>query len=344
MKLLICDDSVVYRSAIKKALEESGKFTEFYLAKNGKEAVEIFKDNDVDCMTLDVEMPVMNGIETLKAIRDLDKDVPIVMFSAVTEKGAEKTLDALRFGANDFVRKIESSCDVSKNYEVIRNELIPKFESILNKKSSQKINEFETKITDLSSFSPDLLLMTSSTGGPDALMTILPKLDLKGRSLLLVQHMPPVFTTQLARRLDELCDFKVVEAQDKMEVTPDTCFLAPGDFHMTVKSMDNKLFIALNQEERVCFVRPAADVLFNSVRELPRHFKLICTVLTGMGYDGANGVKGLKESSSHEVKVLIQDQKSSTVWGMPGEVYRNGHADVVGDLNNLAKIFNSFKK
>lgn len=350
MKILVVDDSIVYRSAIKTSLSQNPEISEIKVASHGKIAVDILKVEHFDAMTLDLEMPVMDGVETIKAIREFNKDIPIIIFSAQNLNAANKTLTALEMGANDFVQKVEGTGDVNESLSIIEKELIPKFKAFINKlKTTQApAGELTTKSTvspsrELStsyrkSFHPDLICIGSSTGGPETLKTIFKGLKSNiNRPFLLVQHMPPIFTTQLAAALDKCSDLIVVEAKDGDELKAGHCYLAPGDYHMELKEQGGKYFIRLNQEEKVCFVRPAVDVMLKSVVDNFKG-KIASFILTGMGNDGANGCKYVKDTNKGVI--VIQDEKSSVVFGMPKAVYDLDIYDDMVPLSEISHIIN----
>ena len=350
MKILIIDDSVVYRMAIKQALEEIEDFSVVGALSNGQLAVDwISQNREVDLMTLDMEMPQFDGLSTIKAVRKINKKIPIVVFSSNTTKGAEKTIDALSSGANDFVTKEEASTTktIEGNLEMIRQSLVPKIKALVRKTTlaKDKIKPFlqtsiptpskPSSLESLMTIKPKIILMASSTGGPDALMSILRSLK-KGKMnipILIVQHMPPIFTRRLAMSLDNICGgYQIKEAQEGDELIPGVCYMAPGDYHMTL-GKDKK--IRLNQNEKVCFVRPAANCLFESVANNFRG-QIASFTLTGMGEDGALGVKQLHKVGAYN---FYQDEESCAVFGMPGSVKNLGTAQEI-KLPKISEIIN----
>lgn len=341
MKVLIVDDSVVFRMSISEALKNVSGVEIVGTASNGKLALDfISKHGAPDLITLDIEMPVMDGITTIENIRKINKDIVIIVFSSITIKGAELTLKALRLGANDFVTKQEASSAINmvESLKMIESILVPKIKAFENKliKSTptkeSKVEEKKTNILNniqtpsLQSTSleeiekeiikyPSLLLIASSTGGPDALTTIVKGIKVKPQiPILIVQHMPPIFTEKLAQMLNNQNDLiEVKEAKGGEKLEPGVCYLAPGDYHMT---LNKDQLIELNQNEKVSYVRPSATVLFESIAE-NYSGKTLTFVLTGMGDDGANGATKLLNKNDY---IYIQDEKSSVVWGMPGAV------------------------
>jgi two-component system, chemotaxis family, protein-glutamate methylesterase/glutaminase len=345
MKILVVDDSIVFRMAITQALEGiDGLETES--VSNGQLAIDrLRKKEDIDLITLDMEMPVMDGMVTIQQIRSFNKKTPIIVFSSVTLKGAEKTIEALSHGANDFVTKEMTSgaSSLETSLEMIKENLLPKinaFKKVSNVAKGKvqttsgvsrptvekRVGQFSMPIK------PKLILIGSSTGGPNTLSKIFKsiKRDLNV-PILVVQHMPALFTKKLADMLNGLTsNVTILEAEGGETLEAGYCYIAPGDFHLTL-GKNGKL--SLNQNEKNCFVRPSANVLFESVAE---NFEgqTLSFVLTGMGDDGANGSKFLHEKNGY---VLVQDEDSSVVWGMPGAVHRAVGAEII-PLEEVSKI------
>jgi two-component system chemotaxis response regulator CheB len=340
MKVLVCDDSVVYRSQIKRALSHERAIDTVDVAANGKIALSKLAEGNYDLLVLDHEMPEQNGIETLKLIRSSGFKTRVIFFSALSEKGGHLALEALKAGADDVLAKPRVS-DVDP-LEQLRNDLVShvlqfcsiqaipanasQAKSISSPRSYSKVN--------LASFYPKLVVIASSTGGPPALEKIFKGLSPKLKCpILVVQHMPPVFTACLAKRLSESCGTPVVEARhgEKIEAK---IYVAPGDFHMAIDAKQDGFYVRLSKDPPVNSVRPAADVLFASAAE---YFGPTCMgyVVTGMGEDGAAGVKQLKEKGAG---IMIQNSESCVVFGMPGAVFRDGTYDAIGDLDQINKI------
>ncbi len=338
MKVLVIDDSVVFRSAIKTALLNSGDIDEVDIAANGKIAIDKLKQNHFDAVTLDIEMPVMDGIETATQIRTFNQDIPIIVFSAQNPNAAGKTIMALQKGASDFVQKIQGSHDVNENLKMIEVELVPRLKALLGRREVKDRKAIRTvKALKSSEFLASLVCIASSTGGPDMLMKVFAGLEKLRTPILLVQHMPPLFTTQLADVLNAIGKNTVVEAKSGDYLEPGICYLAPGDYHMEiVKTEDARYQIQLQQGDKVCYVRPAADVTFKSVASV-YHGNVASFVFTGMGQDGLEGCKALKQKNA---LVVIQDQASSVVWGMPGAIYAEEIQDEILDPENIIKAIN----
>ncbi len=340
IKILVVDDSIVFRSGITQALSQEPGLNVFKAVSNGKVAVDFLKQHpDIDVITLDMEMPIMDGLETIKEIRKFNKKVVIIVFSALTVRGAEATIDALTHGANDFVPKVESKGTIEDSLEMIRRELMPKIrafsaqrgqvlkptileegeekdKSNITHQPVSKIYSLEEAL-DTVAEKPQMILIGSSTGGPDALKEVFTRIKVAPKvPIFLVQHMPPIFTTKLADALNMISGVKIKEAEDHEFAQPGVCYIAPGDYHMTIANVSGQMRIRLNKDEKVCFVRPSADVLFESCA---KNFEgpFVSIVLTGMGRDGTNGAIALNTTKHY---LFIQDKESSAVWGMAGSI------------------------
>lgn len=342
MKLLVVDDSIVYRMAITQALASVNGLEVIGSASNGKIAVDMIqKDPSIDVVTLDMEMPVMDGMEAIKEIRKFNKKIIIIVFSSLTVKGAEKTIEALNLGANDFVTKEEASggtaLDMDRSLEMIAQTLTPKihaFKKVLENKAERPSENpsvstasprpstglglgAEGSFMSQMPKAPSLICMASSTGGPEALRTIVRSITQPCNvPILLVQHMPPLFTAKLAEMLNNTSPHIIVkEAEEGEQMQNGVMYIAPGGLHMT---LDRDMKLRMNEGEKVSFVRPSATVLFESVAKVYDH-QVLSIVLTGMGDDGAKGLIPLVDNGSY---LYIQDEPSSIVWGMPSAAHR----------------------
>jgi two-component system, chemotaxis family, protein-glutamate methylesterase/glutaminase len=342
MKVLVVDDSVVFRTAIKTSLAGHPNIKEVKTASNGKIAIEMLKAETFDAVTIDLEMPILDGVETIKGIREFNQRIPIIIFSAQNINAANKTLRALEMGANDFVQKIEGSGDVSENLKMIQAELVPRFSALLAKniavpKSITATNSSSVKLEN--QIRPDLICIGTSTGGPDTLKNIFKQLKSGIKTpILIVQHMPPIFTTQLAIALNQTCDMTVTEAKDGEEIIPGHVYLAPGDYHMELRAQAGKNFIKLHQGEKVCYVRPAVDVMLKSVAQ-NFNGKVATFILTGMGNDGAQGCLQMKEI--RKGPIYIQEESSCVVYGMPKAVADLSLYDYALNIHDLAIAINN---
>jgi two-component system chemotaxis response regulator CheB len=343
IKVMVVDDSVVVRKIVTDVLSEDPMITVVGTAPNGRLAVAKLAQLEPDLVTMDIEMPEMNGIEAVRAIRATRNRVPIIMFSTLTERGASATLDALSAGANDYVTKPANVGSVAQSMESVRQQLTPKIKAL----TGRPLTGGPTATPAMAPIAvrppaprtravkePAVLVIGSSTGGPEALTKVLPLLPATlPVPVLLVQHMPPVFTRQFAQRLDRLCALTVVEAGDGTPLLPGTVHIAPGDFHLTIGSSGAARRTALNQAPPENFCRPAVDVLFRSA-VAAYDGAVLGVVLTGMGSDGRVGAGQIREAGG---TVIAQDQATSVVWGMPGAVTQAGFADEVVPLGRVAE-------
>jgi two-component system chemotaxis response regulator CheB len=312
-------------------------------AANGRIAVQKLQQIAVDLITLDMEMPELNGLETIKEIKRLGLQTKIIVFSSQTIRGAEKALEALSAGADDVVAKpTADDLDFTKAQAMIEEALIPR---VLQFSKNPKMRQTQvtpqspvaapmrTRKKNLKSFRPSAVVIASSTGGPTALESIFSQLQCMPRvPIFIAQHMPPVFTLILAKRLTEMSGIPVHEATHNQLVEAGHAYLAPGGFHMTIAKERQGLFIKLDEGPLRNSVRPAADNLFESAEEVYKH-ELLGVVLTGMGEDGAVGSKRIHEAGGG---IIIQDKESCVVFGMPGAIFLNDDYDDMLDLTEIA--------
>jgi two-component system chemotaxis response regulator CheB len=338
---MVVDDSVVVRKIVTDVLSQDPAITVVGTAPNGRLAVTKLEQLKPDLVTMDIEMPDMNGIEAVRAIRALRNRVPIIMFSTLTERGASATLDALSAGANDYVTKPANVGSVAQSMESVRQQLVPKIKALTGRPLTGAPLPVAAPVAPRPPVArtrarqePAVLVIGSSTGGPEALTKVLPLLPASlPVPVLLVQHMPPVFTRQFAQRLDRLCGLEVVEAVAGTPIVPGTVHIAPGDFHLTVSTSGGVRRTVLDQGPAENFCRPAVDVLFRSA-VAAYDGAVLGVVLTGMGSDGRTGAGQIREAGG---TVIAQDQATSVVWGMPGAVTQAGHADEVLPLGKVAE-------
>jgi two-component system chemotaxis response regulator CheB len=349
MRMLIVDDSVVFRSQIKAVAEQIPAITEIVLASNGKLALQRLESSDFDVMTLDLEMPEMNGLETLEAMRKLPKRPAVLVFSAQSSQGAACTIQAMDLGALDVLTKPQRVTNLEEAQQIMLQELLPRISGICQKlqkrtQASQptrpaipmRADRLPGPLFDRDLIQPEAIVIGASTGGPAALKAVLrslrPPLTIP---IFIVQHMPPLFTQSLAENLEQRLGIPAAEAQHQGVVLPNKIYVAPGDFHLSLKREGpNKIVTMLDQKEKRHSVRPAVDVLFETAAEVYGP-QLLGLILTGMGQDGAMGCQRIKEKRG---TVLIQDEASSAVWGMPGTVFRLGAYDKVCDLLEMEQI------
>ncbi|MGE3609336.1 MAG: chemotaxis response regulator protein-glutamate methylesterase [Bacteriovoracaceae bacterium] len=346
MRVLVVDDSIVFRTQISAALNGVSGIEVVGTAPNGKIALQKLEQLSVDLITLDMEMPELNGLETLKIMREKGFKTKVIFFSSLTVKGAEITLQALRAGADDFVTKPTNDvASFEMAGQMIKEALVPKvlqfgnikIESSITKPVIESPRIINTKKKLASAF-PQAIVIASSTGGPSALEEIFK--HLKGpfnKPVFIAQHMPAVFTEILAKRLSDICKAPVREGKNGEVVEKGVVYIAPGDFHMLLEKKDNTVVISLNQNPQRNSVRPAADYLFESAADVYGK-SLLGIVLTGMGEDGARGAKYLREKDG---LVIIQNKESCVVFGMPGAVFNNDDFDEIQDLQTIANSMKS---
>jgi len=345
IKVLVVDDAVVVRKIVTDTLGSDPEIEVIATAANGKIALQKIPQLKPDILTLDIEMPEMDGIETLTEARKLYKDLPIIMFSALTERGGSKTLEALALGATDYVTKPANVRSVSIAKQRIRDELIPKIKMFCAGKAGIETaapvikKQFRLRPSNQKI---DIVAIGVSTGGPNALAELFPNLpgDLPV-PIVLVQHMPPFFTKLLAERLSSKSPVDIQEGKAGEKLQPGKAWIAPGDYHMVLEKKADGVYLKTNQEAQENSCRPAVDPLFRSVSDIYGP-NVLSVILTGMGQDGMKGCEQIKSKGGY---VIVQDEKTSVVWGMPGFVAREGLADEILPLNQIgSKIISMVKK
>ncbi len=341
IRILVVDDSVVIRRMLTDAivdplLEVVGS------APNGRIALARIPQLNPDVVTLDIEMPEMDGLQTLAALRKTYPRLPVIMFSTLTERGATATLDALSLGANDYVAKPSNVGSATKAIEAIQQDLIPKIKAccpalVAAETVKPRPSPPVIRTPGVSRTRPfgriDLVAIGVSTGGPNALSTVLPALPANFPvPVVIVQHMPPLFTKFLAERLRLKCQIPVEEGSQHQVLSAPHAWIAPGDFHMIVERHGTLIRLATHQGPQENSCRPAVDVLFRSVAEVYGG-SVLGVVMTGMGKDGLRGSEGIRDAGG---QIIVQDEASSVVWGMPGFVAAAGLAEKVLPLDQLA--------
>lgn len=382
IRILVVDDSVVIRQVVSDVLAADPEIEIVGTAANGKIALAKLTQLNPDLVILDVEMPELDGLATLSAIRKSHPKLPVIMFSALTERGAAATLDALSRGASDYFTKPSGPGGIDESRRILREQLVPAVKALARAQShapkpaspkppspTPKASPPPTPITqntgtpttvasnkitpnastpaaakpDPSRSEPkhlidgkqrvEAIIIATSTGGPNALAELFGGLpaDLPV-PILIVQHMPPMFTRLLAERLTALTKIIVSEAAHKTPLVAGQALIAPGDHHMELAREGNRLVATLNQNPPENSCRPAADPLLRSAAPLLGP-NLLAVVLTGMGQDA---LRGCQLAAQHGATILAQDEATSVVWGMPGAIVRAGLADRVLPLSMIA--------
>ncbi len=350
IKVLIVDDSALIRKMLKDLLGSDSYIKVVGTVKNGKEALDFLKVNSVDVITMDIEMPVMDGISTLKEIMRL-RPTPVVMLSSFTKEGAEMTIKALELGAADFLPKPTNIFNLGSSYE-IKETIIGKVKDASKVKANniivtgpvenKAISRSETNIkkADIQDSNiRKIVAIGTSTGGPRALQEVLCNLSENFPApIFIVQHMPKGFTKSLAERLDTLSKVKVKEAEDGEIVKNSTAYIAPGDRHLKIEFLSkNKYRIKLDDGPNVSGHKPSVDAMFYSLCEIPTD-DIIAVIMTGMGTDGASAMKQLKlvKQSTN----IAEDESTCVVFGMPKSAIATGEVDRILPLTKIATELN----
>lgn len=325
------------RKLISEALSRDPAIEVVGVAANGHIALQKITQVNPDLITLDVEMPELDGVATLRELRKTHPKLPVIMFSTLTSRGAATTLDALTAGANDYVTKPSNIGSVTECLERLQNDLLPKIKALCHfdaeplaglstalRASAPRPNKIVT---------PAVVCLGTSTGGPNALATVFkefpPEFPLP---ILIVQHMPPVFTAVLAERLSALGSIKVHEGAEGQLVERGHAYIAPGGKHLEVRRIGFKNVLHVQEEPPENSCRPAVDVLFRSA-VATYGANILGVIMTGMGQDGLRGCELIRERGG---QVIVQDKASSVVWGMPGAVAQAGYADKTLPLDQIA--------
>lgn len=348
VRAMVVDDSAFMRKVIKNLLEENGSIEVIATARDGKHALEQLEHIQPDVITLDVEMPIMNGIEFLSKLMETKK-IPVVMLSSLTKEGTAETMKALELGAVDFIAKPSGA--ISLDIDKLQNEIV---EKVIN---AAKIDVRKLIRTNKNSFSApyasertkklpkkfvatkikDIVAIGTSTGGPRALQEVLTKIPADFPApIVIVQHMPPGFTKSLAERLNTICQIEVVEATHQQSLQAGVAYIAPGNYHMTVQiSKDGNLQINLDQQTPPRGGhRPSVDVLYESIAEIDGIKKYI-VIMTGMGSDGTRGLQAIKEKNTNQVIAIAEHESTCIVYGMPRSAIQMGLTDHITKLDNI---------
>ncbi len=347
LNVLIVDDSVVFRKILSQVVQEINPNGIIQTAEDGEAAIMEVLKQDYDVILLDIVMPKLSGIDVIKYIKKERPKVEIILTSGIVANDAQIALEGLRLGAMDFILK-PSKGTPEKNKEALKNILENLFLQISNKNSLLKnieitkayceplLNNLKPKVNRTVPKIIDTVVIASSTGGPVALERIVADIESNfNKPIFIVQHMPVEFTKIMANSLDKKCALKVVEVKDGDVVQGGYIYIAQGGSHMTVEKNNDKLVIKINKSPHVNGVRPAADVLFESIAQAYENKNILSVILTGMGSDGKNGVKILKNRTT--CYCITQSEKSCVVYGMPKSVYESGLSDEVVDLDDIGR-------
>jgi two-component system chemotaxis response regulator CheB len=344
IRILVVDDSVVIRRMVTEELSRDPELEVVGTAADGRIALARMAQVSPDLVILDIEMPELDGLATLAELRKTYPRLPVIMFSALTERGAEATLDALALGATDYFTKPANVGGLEASLEVIREQLIPEIKAIFA--SARRQTAFKAVpcpgVAGPPAAAPSprpawarpgpiqVVAIGTSTGGPNALAEVMGRLPADFPvPIVIVQHMPPMFTRLLAERLSAQFPIRVQEGVSGGLLQAGQAWIAPGDHHMTVVRNNHQVRVLLNRDPPENSCRPAVDVLLRSVA---RAFgpSSLTVILTGMGQDGLRGCEAIREVGG---QVLAQDEVTSVVWGMPGCIARAGLAERVMPLS-----------
>lgn len=341
-RILIVDDSAVMRTLLRSVINSDPGLEMVGAAVNGKSALAMVESLRPDLALLDVEMPVMDGVQTLRELRACNIRIPVIMCSLLTQRGAAVTIEALSAGASDYVAKPFGQSNLTDAMQALSQDLLPKIHALAGKRQPQPTRQAAMTPAALTprphspSMPPAVVVIGVSTGGPAALDVVLPQLPARfPLPVLIVQHMPELFTQMLAERLARSCPLRILEASEGSPVSAGTVYIARGNWHMEVRAAvccghPHTLNLTQAAPENHC--RPAVDVLFRTAAAVFGG-GVLGVVLTGMGSDGLAGARLIHARGG---TLLVQDEATSAVWGMPGAVVRAGLAQRVLPLQSVA--------
>jgi len=340
LNVLIVDDSALYRQVLRHVIEPIPDVAIVGVAKDGVEAIEMIKRLHPDLITLDVQMPNLDGLGVLRELKRLGLKTRVVMISSLTAEGTQETVEALLYGAIDCVLK-PSGVSSQEARDALSAALGSRIQAILDTQIARSVQvraaprSAETMPQGRRLPTGDCIAIGSSTGGPDALRRVLPLLpaDLSV-PIFIVQHMPATFTESLARRLDEIAPLPVHLAATGMVAEPGHAYLAPGGFHLTAVRRGHGVICKLSQAPTRQGCRPSMDALLESLVDVYGE-RIVAAILTGMGCDGLAGCRAVKAAGG---TVVAQNRESCTVYGMPKAVIDAGLADVVLPLDAIGKL------
>jgi two-component system, chemotaxis family, protein-glutamate methylesterase/glutaminase len=353
IRILVVDDSVVYRKIVKDVLTGMDGVEVVGVAANGKIAMQRIEQCQPDLLTLDLEMPEMDGLEVLRQLKNIGDDVRAIMLSGANTQDAKSTMTALELGAFDFVAK-PTSGSAEENVEMLRHNLCNKIQAFASARhihalmhnavrgssatvetspGRQRPHYVPKSIPKGSLVRPEVVAIGISTGGPAALIRMLPRLPVNlSVPVLIVQHMPPVFTNSLATDLNRRCALAVCEASDGQQVVPGHVYIAPGGKQMKIEQENEQIVVHITDDPPENSCRPSVDYLFRSVAKVYGG-NAIGVIMTGMGSDGTLGCRQMKQQGA---SIIAQDKDSCVVFGMPRAPVEEGVADVVAPLDSIA--------
>ncbi|SDJ72045.1 protein-glutamate methylesterase/protein-glutamine glutaminase [Sediminibacillus albus] len=340
IRVLVVDDSAFMRKMISDILNSDSRLHVVATARNGREALEKNKQLSPHVITLDIEMPVLNGIETLKQVMK-ENPVPVVMLSSLTKQGADSTLEAMSLGAVDFIAKPSGS--ISLDIKKVEKEIINKvIEAAGTKAQAGKAftSRKDIQVPKLVNLPGKhelkrVVAIGTSTGGPKALHEVLTQLPENFPApIVVVQHMPPNFTKSLANRLDSLSQIHIKEAENGEVLQNGTAYIAPGGFQFRVRQVGRSLAAHVTDEDPVRGHRPSVDIMFESLAE-QQLFQIVALVMTGMGADGSAGISKMKEVKNDTI-VIAESKQTSVVYGMPLAAVNTGKVDYIENLENIS--------
>mgnify|MGYP001560268490 FL=1 len=337
VSVLVVDDSFLMRKIISDAINSDPALEVIYKAKNGREGLQKILELKPDIVTLDINLPIMNGLSVLQEVMK-KQPCKVIMLSAYTREGAADTMKALEAGAIDFIAK--PSGEISLDIYKLKDEIISKIKLAAKIKESKFLSAISGEPAlhhprEKAIAVKKLVIVGASTGGPKAVLEIMQDIPAGlPAAFLIVQHMPAGFTTTFAERLSWQSKLKAKEAQEGDPVMADKILVAPAGYHLVLEQAGKELKTKLNQDSLVNFVRPSIDVTMYSAVEAFNGKNIIAVILTGMGKDGLDGCRKIKEAGG---TIIIQDEASSVVWGMPGAVYEAGISDKVMPVSKIAE-------
>lgn len=338
IRVLVVDDTSVMRKIVSEVVDRSPDMETAGVAANGRIALQRVNQVSPDVITLDMEMPEMGGIEMVRELRKTHPRIPVIMLSALTVRGAEATFDALQAGASDYVAKPSASIGVTATLAQIKADLLPRIRHFFPGRKDVPVPQMRPAVSRFPTPNSrkhriDVVALGTSTGGPNALATVFAQfVEPLPVPMVIVQHMPPIFTRTLAERLDKCSVMSVHEGKEGQVLEAGHAYIAPGGYHMETRREGTRVVLRMTQDPPENSCRPAADVLFRSVSECYRSATL-AVVLTGMGRDGHLGTQVICEKGG---TAIAQDEATSVVWGMPSFLAKDGLAESVLPIDQIA--------